>query len=287
MRLENSRGRMSLAPPLADKASMPLDAGDEKYVTVLAREVSDLKARLAEAERRASTAGILPQPSTSSDQKTHTTYVEHILPLLSASSDTSPSTKRESLLPSPIFALAAEVEADEERRLSDSSRAMPPLVHARSSSFGLGFDGGGVQQSTTIQRSKSLAGLPPSKLPSAASRRRVTVASYEPYEPEYMDAKPLLGGSYSTSGFNASGAAAPSAQPVSNRRSTGGARASFGSVGKDIGEEAAGDDAGGGRGLAAFSAVAFVCAAAGVVLCFLRALTKSEISALMPDGVCS
>ena len=66
MRLENSRGRMSVAPPLAEKAGVPLNVGDEKYVTVLASEVSDLKARLAEAERRASIAGILPQPSTSS-----------------------------------------------------------------------------------------------------------------------------------------------------------------------------------------------------------------------------
>lgn len=270
MRLENSRGRMSVAPPLAEKASVPLDAGDEKYVTVLASEVSDLKARLAEAERRASTAGILPQPSTSCDQRTLSTYREHIPPQPSASSDTAPSAKRESLLPSPIFALAAEVEAEEEGPLSRGCRAVPPLSHARSSSFGLGSTkpkdeervcdsgGGGVQQSTTTQRSKSLAGLPPSKLPSAVNRRRVTVASYEP---EYMDAMPLPGGSYSTSGFSGSGAAAPSAPPASNRRSSGGAGASFGSVR----EEAEGDDAGRGRGLMAISAVAFVCAAVGVV----------------------
>ena len=74
MRLENSRGRMSVAPPLAEKSSVPLNVGNEKYVTVLASEVSDLKARLADAERRASIAGILPQPSTSSDQRTHSTY---------------------------------------------------------------------------------------------------------------------------------------------------------------------------------------------------------------------
>ena len=73
MRLETSRGRMSVAPPLAEKASVPLNVGDEKYVTVLPSEVSDLKARLADAERRASIAGILPQPSTSSDQRTHST----------------------------------------------------------------------------------------------------------------------------------------------------------------------------------------------------------------------
>ena len=262
MRLENSRGRMSVAPPLAEKAGVPLNVGDEKYVTVLASEVSDLKARLAEAERRASIAGILPQPSTSSEQGTHSTYREHTLAQPSASSDTAPSAKRESLLPSPIFALAAEVEAEEERRLSGGSRAIPLLAHARSSSFGLGSaEAGGVQQSTTTQRSKSLAGLPQSKLPSVSNRRRVTVASYEP---EYMDAKQMPGGTYSTSGFNGSGAAAPSAPPTSNRRSSGGARASFGSVGED----AAGDDAGRGRGLAAVSAVAFVCAAVGVVFLF-------------------
>jgi hypothetical protein len=133
MRLENSRGRMSVAPPLAEKASVPLDAGDEKYVTVLASEVSDLKARLAEAERRASTAGILPQPSTSCDQRTLSTYREHIPPQPSASSDTAPSAKRESLLPSPIFALAAEVEAEEgcskvlQPSVQNLSRACPQV----------------------------------------------------------------------------------------------------------------------------------------------------------------
>ena len=51
LRLENSRGRLPVAPPLEEKDCASANAGDDKYVTVLASEVLDLKERLAGLSR--------------------------------------------------------------------------------------------------------------------------------------------------------------------------------------------------------------------------------------------
>ena len=51
LRLENSRGRLPVAPPLAEEDCASADAADDKYVTVLASEVLDLKERLAGVSR--------------------------------------------------------------------------------------------------------------------------------------------------------------------------------------------------------------------------------------------
>jgi hypothetical protein len=208
---------------------------------VLENEVTELKSRLAEAERRAS---VVPAVSTTEG--------------LSAAKG-----KRESLLPAPIFPLAAEAEgggvggrseallrnalAEKYDALAPSSwpcamqrKAEPVVARAKGVSLG------GLE-----------TGKPPPSSAAAGPRRRVTVGSCEP---QYMDGS----GARILTGQGAAGdGAAPAGDERGRRRESKGRQSSglgarIPGVGEDEGVQ-------GGRLLLAGSAVV-ACAAVGVLL---------------------